>query len=164
MPNHFVIFDRVVSTDPSYRKEWLLHTAYEPVIDGPLIRADHREGRLFCRTLLPKDAVLTPVGGPSKEFWAAGRNWDLQPSTLKPEQLAMMGQWRVEVSPGAARTEDLFLHVIQVGDQTLAAMDQADLIETDGAVGARLTAGNRTYEVTFAIQGDLDFGTGGSLR
>jgi len=155
MPNHFIIFDRVVSTDPSYRKEWLLHTAYEPVIDGPTFRADHREGRLFCRTLLPTDAVLTPVGGPGKEFWAAGKNWDLQPSNLKPEQLAMMGQWRVEISPGAARTDDLFLHVIQVGDQTLSAMGPVDLLQTADTVGARVTSGDRTYEVTFATQGDL---------
>ncbi len=25
MPNHFVIFDRVATTDPAYRKQWLLH-------------------------------------------------------------------------------------------------------------------------------------------
>jgi hypothetical protein len=160
MPNHFVIFDRVTSTDASYKKDWLIHTAYEPVIEGSTLRADHGEGRLFCRTLLPKDAVLTPVGGPGKEFWAAGKNWDIDTGNLKPEQLAMMGQWRVEVSPGAPRTEDVFLHVIQVGDQSLAAMDPAELIEADGSVGARVAAGDRVWEVTFRTQGDL----GGHLK
>jgi heparin/heparan-sulfate lyase len=68
MPNHFVIFDRVGSTDAGYRKDWLLHTAHEPTITGRTIRADHGKGRIFCRTLLPTDARLATVGGPGKEF------------------------------------------------------------------------------------------------
>ncbi|MGD8238161.1 MAG: heparinase II/III family protein [Armatimonadota bacterium] len=155
MPNHFVIFDRVTSTDAAYKKDWLLHTAYEPVIEGTTIRADHQQGRMFCRTILPADAVLTPVGGPGKEFLAAGKNWDIVTDGLKPENLAMMGQWRVEVSPGAPRTEDVFLHVIQVGDQGLAAMDAAELIQGPGVAGVRLTIGDRTSEVTFNTRGDL---------
>ena len=160
MPNHFVVLDRVTTTDPGFRKEWLLHTAYEPAIDGSTVRADHIQGRMFCRTLLPRDAVLTPVGGPGKEFWAAGRNWEIQAEKLKPEQLAMMGQWRVEVSPGAPRSEDIFLHVIQVADQSLAAMGAAELIEGDGIAGARVTSGDDVWEVAFAVQGDL----GGHIR
>ena len=155
MPNHFVIFDRVNVTDPSYKKEWLLHTAHEPLIEGKTFRADHVKGRLFCRTLLPEDAALTPVGGPGKEFWAAGKNWVVNTEGLKPEQIAMMGQWRVEVSPGAARTDDLFLHVIQVGGQTLDRMDSTELIQRDNLAGVRLKVGGKTWEVLFNTQGDL---------
>ncbi|MFA6472296.1 MAG: heparinase II/III family protein, partial [Candidatus Latescibacterota bacterium] len=32
-PDYFVIFDRVVSTSPEYKKTWLLHTATEPLIE-----------------------------------------------------------------------------------------------------------------------------------
>jgi heparin/heparan-sulfate lyase len=160
MPNHFVVFDRVTSTDPSYKKDWLVHTAHEPLIEGKVIRADHQEGRMFCRTLLPEDAVLTPVGGPGKEFWAAGKNWDIQTGNLKPENLAMMGQWRVEVSPGSPRTEDLFLHVIQVGDQSLEAMGNAELLQTPDSAGVRLAADGATWEVVFNAQGDV----GGHIR
>ena len=63
---------------------------------------------MFCRTLLPEDAVLTPAGGAGKEFWAAGQNWSIVSDGLKPENLAMMGQWRVEVTPGAPRKRDVF--------------------------------------------------------
>ncbi|MBM4048792.1 MAG: hypothetical protein FJ279_27120, partial [Planctomycetes bacterium] len=87
MPKHFVIFDRVTSTDAAYKKDWLLHTAHEPRIEGQTIRADHVKGRMFCRTLLPEDASLTPVGGPGKEFWAAGKNWNIVKDGLKPENL-----------------------------------------------------------------------------
>ena len=74
------------------------------------------------RTLLPADAQLAALGGPEKEFWAAGRNWNILAKGLKPENLAMMGQWRVEVSPGSPRRDDVFLHVIQVGPKTLGAI------------------------------------------
>jgi heparin/heparan-sulfate lyase len=160
MPNHFVVFDRVSTTDPEYRKDWLLHTAYEPVISDKTIRADHGEGRMFCRTLLPADAVLTPVGGPGKEFRAAGKNWSIVDRGLKPENRAMMGQWRVEVTPREPRTDDLFLHVIQVGDQQLEAMDEVALIATARTAGARLSVGERTWEVTFDTTGEL----GGHVR
>jgi len=160
LPRHFVIFDRVIATDPSYRKEWLLHTAHEPAIDGKTFRADQEGGRIFCRTLLPVEATLAAVGGPGKEFWAAGKNWSIDASGLGPDELAMMGQWRAEVRPGAACAEDLFLHVIEVGDRTLAAMGPLDLLESDGSPGVRIRAGSATWEVTFATKGDL----GGHIR
>ena len=47
------------------------------------------------------------------------------------------------------------MHVIQVGDQQLAAMAPAALIEEDGRCGVRLTAGQDTWEVTFSTTGDL---------
>jgi heparin/heparan-sulfate lyase len=160
LPNHFVIFDRVQTADASYRKDWLLHTAHQPTIEGRRIRADHGQGRLFCRTLLPEDAVLTPVGGPGKEFWAAGKNWDIVTKGLKPEDLAMMGQWRVEISPGTARKTDVFLHVIQVGDQKLQDMDKAELLQEGQRCGVRLNTGGQSWEVTFDASGPL----GGHIR
>ena len=160
MPNHLVIFDRVTATDAGYRKEWLLHTAHEPIVQGRTIRADHGEGRIFCRTLLPADARVAAVGGPGKEFLAAGKNWDIVKGRLKPENLAMMGQWRVEVTPGTARTEDAFLHVIQVGGQDLGSMNEAQLIEGEGSSGVRLSAEGGTWEVRFSTEGEL----GGHIR
>ncbi len=154
MPRHFIIFDRVVATDASYKKDWLLHAAHRPVISGRVVRADQGEGRLFCRTLLPEDASLTPVGGSGKEFWAAGKNWEIDRGNLGPEALALMGQWRVEVSPGAPRKEDFFLHVIQVGNQNLSAMDRTELIRTGDRVGARIASGELIAEVSFDTGGE----------
>ena len=154
-PSHFVIFDRVETTDASYRKDWLIHTAQEPKIAGKTICADHGEGRMFCRTVLPADAVLTAVGGPGKEFWAAGKNWSIVSDGLRPENLALMGQWRVEVMPGSPRKKDVFLHVIQVGEQTLEAMDKTELLEGDGVYGVCLTIGGQRWEVAFNSTGKL---------
>ena len=154
-PNRFVVFDRITTTDPGYRKDWLLHTAHEPVLTGHTFQADQDGGRIFCRTLLPTDATLQKVGGPGKEFSAAGKNWELVDRGLTPENKAMMGQWRVEVSPGAARQEDLFLHVIQVGDRQLEQMDDMELVEEGTRRGVRLTYGGRTIAVTFDTTGNL---------
>ncbi|MBL7185816.1 MAG: heparinase II/III family protein [Phycisphaerae bacterium] len=155
IPNHFVIFDRVEATDASYRKDWLIHTADAPKVSGKIIRADHDDGRLFCRTLLPADATLTSVGGPGNEFRAAGRNWDIVSDGLKGESLALMGQWRVDVTPGSARKSDVFLHVIQVGDRQLEAMDQVQLVKTSDTCGVRITADSGTWEITFNSTGEL---------
>jgi heparin/heparan-sulfate lyase len=155
MPNHFVIFDRVTTTDPGYRKDWLIHTADEPIVDGDLIRADHREGRMFCRTLLPAGAKLTQIGGAGKEFQAAGKNWSIKAGNLKPEQLAIMGQWRVEVTPTTANKQDVFLHVIQVGPQDVQSIGATSLVQSEGRCGVRLNAGEDVWEVTFNTAGEL---------
>ncbi|MFW6437786.1 MAG: heparinase II/III domain-containing protein [Armatimonadota bacterium] len=156
-PNHFVIFDRVRSTEPDYRKRWLLHTAREPQVDGATIIADGGEGRLFCRTLLPAEPVLTPIGGEGQRFMAGGRNWPVPEGV---EVTEMMGWGRVEVTSPEEAAQQNFLHVIEVGDQGLSEMEPCELIEGAGTVGARLETGDRTFEVSFATEDDL----GGHIR
>ena len=154
-PHHFVIFDRVVATDPGYEKNWLIHTAHEPQIRNQTMRADHGKGRIYCTTLLPRDAVLKAVGGPGKEFWAAGKNWDIVKDGLNPKNLALMGQWRVEVTPARPSQKDLFLHVIQVGDTDLAIPSKAGLIEAGAKVGVQLSIAKARWEILFNTEGPL---------
>jgi len=156
-PDYFVICDRVRAKDASYRKEWLFHTQNEPVVTGDTFRADHEGGRIFCRTLFPKDAALAKVGGPGKEFWAAGKNWELAPETAERAKTryggGLFGNWRMEVSPGEARKDDVFLHIIQTGDSSTEHMVAAKAIEEDGVVGVSFSAGDRTVRVTFGTDG-----------
>ena len=154
-PDYFVILDRVTSTRPEYRKTWLLHTAREPELHGPVFRADQGEGRLFCRTLLPEKAELSKVGGPGKQFWSDGRNWPLPADWRTRDEEELLGQWRVEVSPAEARTDDVFLHLIQVGDRaTLKAMTQCEVLREEGRVGVHFTAGDRNVRLLFLTAGD----------
>ena len=154
-PDRFVIFDRVTTTDPGYRKEWLLHTAHEPEVDGKVVRAGQGRGRMFCRTVFPADAEITKVGGPGKEFWAAGQNWQLVDRGLTAENKAMMGQWRVEVTPGTPREQDCFLHVIHVGDEHLEKADDVEPIEDGTRRGIRLSYGGRSCTLIFETVGKL---------
>lgn len=157
-PDWFVICDRVTSADKSYRKEWLLHTQNEPEVTGNMFKADHEEGRIFCLTMYPKNAVLTKVGGPGKEFWAAGKNWELAPETAERAKTrhngALFGNWRMEVTPGTQQIEDIFLHFIQVGDMKLVKPASASLIEKNDIVGVKFNANDRDVSVTFAKSGN----------
>ncbi len=156
MPNHFVICDWVKSTKAEYKKSWLLHTQNEPLVEGGMFRADHEGGRLFCSTVYPRHATLTKIGGPGKEFWANGKNWDLAPAVSEMINSkydgGLLGNWRMEVSPGTPRNEDVFIHLIQVGDSTLAAPDKGTLIEKGDVVGVEFTAGSKNVRVTFAVK------------
>jgi heparin/heparan-sulfate lyase len=115
---------------------------------------------MICQTLLPRDAVLSAAGGPGKEFWAAGKNWSIVSRGLEPENQAMMGQWRVEVSPATARKDDVFLHVIQVGDPSSTTRSTAEPVDANQHPGARVQVGGQIWEVTFDTAGDL----GGHIR
>ena len=64
-----------------------------------------------------------------------------------------MGRWRMEVSPGAARAEDVFLHLIQVGDQSLTAMTDAQLTTDANTETIMFAAGARTITIQFQKTG-----------
>ncbi|MBN1675675.1 MAG: heparinase II/III family protein [Kiritimatiellae bacterium] len=161
MPNRFVIFDRVRSTRPEYGKVWLIHPGSEPSVADGTFRAEHGDGALFCRTLLPRDARYNVVGGPGNEFRTGDVNWALaldparKGKSLKPEALRMIGQWRLEVAPPADAVDALFLHVIEVGDRSLEAMVGTERVERPGTAGVRFDTDGETCEVTFATQGEL---------
>jgi len=66
----------------------------------------------------------------------------------------------VEVTPGQPRSADLFLHVIEVGDQTRRQMRPVEVMQQEGLAGVRLAAGGEDWEIMFRTQGDL----GGHVR
>ena len=139
-PDYFVVYDRVTAAEAGYRKDWLLHVQNEPVVEGRVARADSRGGRLFSETLLPADAVVEKVGGPGREFWANGRNWELEAPWRERTEKACAksgrgpywGEWRLETHPGAPRAEDRFLHVLTAtGTNALAGVKTRLVREAD---------------------------------
>ncbi|HEY6376799.1 MAG TPA: heparinase II/III family protein, partial [Edaphobacter sp.] len=103
--NVLLVFDRVVSTDPSFRKTWLLHGVNMPWIEGTgtpsnngeetfgnagQFRMQEGEGEILVHTLLPANHVTARRGGAGHEFWTpgdtsggpwgSGRNWALEPA------------------------------------------------------------------------------------
>lgn len=154
VPAALVVFDRVTSSDPAFRKYWLLHTQEEPQIDGPSAIADCTQygdsGRLILDTLLPAadDAHLAKVGGPGKEFYVFGTNYanDVEP-LVRARTSIEPGAWRIELSPKAARAEDLFLNVLQVTDSRSPARLPVKYIETADRVGCTIQAADATWLV-----------------
>lgn len=151
-PDLFIVYDRVNATRAEYSKAWLYHTVDEPQIDGLTFTETSQGGRTICRTLYPKDAVLEKIGGPGMQFWSDGRNWPLPPElpgNCPPENWPLLGQWRVEVRPAATRTDDIFLHMIQVGDSTLKSLPETVLTETDASISMMFRYCGKNFKVSF---------------
>jgi hypothetical protein len=154
VPAVLIVFDRVVSADPAFRKYWLLHTLEEPRVDSISAVVDCSEhgnsGRLILNTLLPAatNVDLTKVGGPGKEYWVFGRNWanDVDPQRLERTSIEP-GAWRIEVSPKAAAAEDLFLNVMQVTDRQSLARWPVRAIEAGERVGCLLEGPDDSWAV-----------------
>ena len=86
VPVALIVFDRVVSSNPDFRKFWLLHTQEEPRVDGTSAVVDctqyDQQGRLTLDVLLPgaDNQHLASIGGPGKEFWVSVRTSPTMPS------------------------------------------------------------------------------------
>ena len=81
MPAALIVFDKVVSSDPTFKKFWLLHSIEEPTIEGNrfIVRRTKNgdTGMLQNHVLLPEagNAQIEKVGGKGKEFWVFGTNY-----------------------------------------------------------------------------------------
>ena len=119
--NLLFVFDCVVSTNPSFRKVWLLHGVNQPSIDQDLgqgtaeakefrnantFRFRENRGELLVHSLLPRERVVARRGGPGNEFytpgndnggpWASGENWPLEPAKggPLPEDPKLAHMWK----------------------------------------------------------------------
>jgi hypothetical protein len=63
-PDTFVIFDRVQSVNPQFKKTWLLQAMKIPSQQGQHLVITNGKGRLFVQTLLPLNPDVKLVAGP----------------------------------------------------------------------------------------------------
>jgi heparin/heparan-sulfate lyase len=109
--NVLVVFDRVRSTDPNYKKVWLLHGVNEPSVvaaqqgrdaghggtsytNASIFTYQDGQGRLRVHSLLPREREVLKRGGAGSEFWTpgdefggawgSGKNWPLDPPAGGP--------------------------------------------------------------------------------
>lgn len=186
VPAALIVFDRVVSTNPAFKKYWLLHTMEEPVINGPssLVSLSQRgwTGRMSHTVLLPEqsNAEVAKVGGPGKEFWVFGENFPIKPKAGRGSDFEI-GDWRIELSPKQASASDQFLNVMQVLGEGGKALP-VERLDAEEFVGVRVADrvtwfhrdGRRTDQpFTFTLGGsgmarvlvtDLNAGTWQILR
>ena len=119
IPGALIVLDKVVSTNASFKKTWLLHSQNEPSIRSGNISFENtnegRNGKLVDAVLLPEinNQSIEKMGGEGKEYWVDGKNW----GTVTQEDA---GRWRTELSPKTAAASTNFLNVIQVMDANLS--------------------------------------------
>ena len=107
--NILFVFDRVRSTNPEFRKAWLLHGVNEPALEGHGKGGEHGateysnakeftfahgDGELRVHCLLPEARSIVKRGGPGHEYWTpgdprggewgSGQNWPLEPAEGGP--------------------------------------------------------------------------------
>jgi hypothetical protein len=119
--NILFVFDRVVSSNPAFRKTWLLHGVSEPSFSSESKPAGHGEtdftdakqfrfsdgdGELLVHRLLPARCSVVKRGGPGNEFWTpgnerggnwgTGQNWPLEPAEggPLPEDDRLQEMWK----------------------------------------------------------------------
>lgn len=152
-PDIFVIYDRVVSDKAEYPKRWLYHTASLPVMNGKTEFSEASQGgKAICRTLLPKGPTLELVGGEGKQFWSDGKNWpisDYAKKWIPQDDQPSVGQWRVEVKPKKEAKADHFLHILQVGDESLQSLPKTKCEDGKENVILSFDYAGSTYTLTF---------------
>jgi len=169
-PAALIVYDHVVSSDPSFKKAWLLHSIEEPLVEGhqSTIRRTGStafgkyNGQLVNSTLLPARATVEKVGGPGREFFVFGKNhplgeWDVLTLTESAEP----GAWRIEVSPAAPSAADSFLNVMQVMDNGTLPFRVVPFdspLMTGASIGGRVVllgkSGDRiSHPVSFQVNG-----------
>lgn len=137
-PATFVVFDKVTSSNASFKKSWLLHMQEAPQVSGnkTIVKrtADGNNGRMVNETLLPAQVNITSIGGAGQQFMIGGTNYGYTGSTASA---AEAGWGRVEVSPASSNATDYFLNVMTVSDANTAAVDlTSTLIEGSTYAGA----------------------------
>lgn len=183
-PDYLVVFDRVTAVDAAYEKRWLLHSGsyYDksgmPHINGTLdvvkgvetagivesLDADTftitmGKGRLFSKTLLPKERILRRIGGTGYEFFADDRNHPISKAIPADRLSDDPGAWRVEVVPVNHQADQHFLHVFKISDDTENSMDAVELIETIDSIGVSIASvGTVTFPLQAGTLATIDLG------
>ncbi len=173
-----VVFDRVRSARPEFKKSWLLHFQDCPQVDGVTpnsgitrfegaenLRIASRgkldlgkltnvyDGALSIRPLLPEKRTVTIIGGPGYEYFNASDGTNTPPAILsRADAPREAGAWRMELSPASAAADDLFLNAIQITSASATESEKAHLL-TDEArrfAGAWIAAQPLNRVVLFA--------------
>jgi heparin/heparan-sulfate lyase len=141
-PPLIVIFDRVVSTKPSSKKTWLLHTHEQPQISGTtVVVSEQAGGQLVVQSLLPARPQIRAVGGPGKEYWVDDPGLNVTTERI-------YGRWRIEISPSANQASDLFLAVLYPCDPS-SPPPVSRLVERSGVAGCEVNVVGQKYEILF---------------
>ncbi len=137
-----VVFDRVRSTRPEFRKSWLLHFQESPEVDGitpkpgitsfdgaGIIRIAVRgqldlgnqttvyDGAMSIHPLLPEKRKVTVIGGQGYEYFNNFDKTNTPPKVRNRDSAPReSGAWRMELSPINHAAEDLFLNAIIIAD------------------------------------------------
>ena len=170
VPAALIVYDRVTSTNPDFKKTWLLHTQEKPEISDHQIVAERTlsstiydmgyNGKLTVDNILPKQADITVVGS-EEEGWSniRGTDWTGLPSANKTTE---GNSYRVEISPANAAKSDTFLNVLQVTDAGTDHYMPVTEIETETLYGVQISDRVVTFSKSATDMSEIAFDAAGS--
>jgi len=126
-PGTFIVFDQVVSTQPEFKKTWLLQAMKRPEKTSTGLMITNGKGRLFVQTLLPRDPQVVLYDGEDLYSYAGN-------SYLPQRDTGPAPECRIEISPSQSARSDSFLHVLTATDATVDDVLPSVLEETDREV------------------------------
>ncbi len=152
-PNKVIVLDHVHlknSTANQRDIKWIAHFANQPTISGSIVNsnvAGHIEtyngkdcsstngnGNISIRTLLPSATNTTLIGGAGYEYWVDGVNY---PPLVTPDTNAYTpGSWRIEIRPTIHTDSVVYLHTINVGENSNFAVAGGIALSNNTSVGA----------------------------
>lgn len=147
-PDLFLVIDKVEAVQADFRKEWLLHSQEEPeMLSEQRFTVAHGGGRLLGQTLYP-EVRISKVGGPGRQFWASGRNWELHPEFDRGFRDGLTGNWRLEVTPAVPARYDILVHQLQTAPRAgEAAWTAVQCREETDALSLQMSYQGRTWEI-----------------
>lgn len=127
---HLVVLDIIETPKPEIRRQWQLHSMSRPDIGDrvltltnrppnmswvePALKPKSQQGRLFCRTLIPRDYRLILHGdGKAEAFNPKGKPLGKVDGN---SYHCNYGQHVVQIDPAIDATETVFLHVLTATD------------------------------------------------
>ena len=155
-PALLFVYDRIRSSNATFRKKWLLHTLEEPqATEYGYLAADtraYRGGQLAASILLPEkdDRYVSVIGGKGREHEVGGINFIGK--RLEGDYWNEGDGYRIELSPKKGKEDDTFLVVLEPSDggmTPLPATKIASETHTGALVGDRLVLfgnENRRYD------------------
>ncbi len=154
-----VIFDRVTSTNASYKKKWLLHTPNKPAggtdsiklgtasdglmtVDGAtipnnILTSVNGSGQLFHQVLLPASYEVNKIGGPDYRWYVETDGSDdngyngANQLGYTPDWWSDYGDWRIEVTPKTRQLSDTFLNILWPRDTGTSSVPISQVLRND---------------------------------
>lgn len=137
-PEKIIVLDHIHLNNTTTRQrdiKWIAHFANRPNISGTITHtevanhiityngtdytATNGDGNIALRTLIPANSNTTLIGGTGYEYWVDGKNYP--PNPAPDTSFYTPGSWRIEVRPDAVPADGnvVYLHTIDVGDNTV---------------------------------------------
>jgi heparin/heparan-sulfate lyase len=139
-PAALIVYDRLRSSQPSFKKTWLLHSPQEPQLSSEgFYTLGSWGGRLDATVLLPKaeTARYEIIGGEGKEFWVDGKNYPQIAKSGSNGDYENAG-YRIELSSKTEDKECRFLVTMQVHDAESASPLPVTSLTGPGYTGLRI--------------------------